>query len=52
MGLIDRLVRRQADLDALRPALLEAYDRAAAAHRSADQDVVRTGRVLLENARN
>lgn len=52
MGLIDRLVRRQADLDALRPALLEAYDRAAAAHRSADQDVVRTGRALLENARN
>lgn len=48
-GLIDRLVRRKADVDALRPALLQAYDRAASVHRGADADLVKNGRALLES---
>lgn len=48
LGLLRRLTQQNADLDALRPALLNAYDRVASAYRRLDQNIVRVGRALLE----
>lgn len=50
LGLLRRLSQQNADLDALRPALLNAYDRVASAYRRLDQNIVRAGRALLLEA--
>lgn len=48
-GLIERLLQRQAILANLRPTLIKAYDRVAAAHPRLDPRIIMAGRALLSD---